>query len=1338
MINHPLLNQPTEKLNPFSLKLKCIIFKNLANTYMSTNRYDDAIIYFQKALEFDQNDITIIYNLGLAARKANQYSLAKCAFSHALKINNKHWFSIENLAEIFYLVEDFDGCKSFINNFALKRDPHWPQGNLLLELIDRENFPNSQRKRLSNSEENELYNMSQALRNERNKRRKFEDKIYEIEPETIRIDSINSLRHKFILTMCDIAERLMNTDNDDKPMAMLRPISFIIESSEINSEENIESEDKMEVEVNDHEPANTINSETTKEGDEMHSVQYLEIQNEIPDDKSISNTESQHSDSDNTNENSNVRRSARINRENSLENASKSALAFERFLNSIQIKCNAFLEAASSSALKKMDSTTNISEFRQKIDKIPENFNIHQFITENNGNLIFEMIKKIIYETCKLYYNYVWYKDLIDAMVKAFRLIPEELHFSTQEEIVTVYITLAEAIYGLYLKDNKEYTIELCEEYLDKVRSYIPKASDSIVFYLRYLWLRANCAHKSGKEYEACGFYKVISDTLKTNEASNILISIPNCEFFITLQNAIQEYNHISYNRTFENAELYFSNSEWSDAIKCLIPLLDDPKFTKGKLKNDKDFGRRTSILLLLRESIDNCNEPTDIIIEFKLYYNLLKFHLSFNTELDSNHLNRIIDLLQKDECKNEENEFYIYELLSIVLSMLNKCRENKYPIGLLSQLIVIIYHIIIVLSLYDKRKVIQSFLMPSHKILSSQELCSHKDGIFLKTTISAIENEGINEPLDINYKHSIISEGIYTEDDDLSEDDLLSERVQCYSCLYGIEKNKLAPHPTSSKDIAMNVERIYSKDEVVKLYKFLNQYFSKILRTNTKDKNLENQIDKIAKALLSHVDEQNMKESINSVKAVISGEREDFIPIDNIREDMIEIYENAFYLQTISGKERKKDDIYPKLIMQLAFNTSHHECWFELTKYYREKCGIHFKNTFYLGNKENSNKDYDKRQINFNKYLKCYNFSRLHEKNFNRDEYFDYSITLYIGSKIIADREDIQQRLNYTNESYDCFYKLSYPQCDEWLFPFMCGKLLETRYKLQNTLLDFKNLENVAQHYLDASNLSKEKNIYTPQYKLQVLRLKMVKSFREASNSNIQLMILGFAEKYKYYDYDSPDSLDARYTMVINDILSSLKDIEDSDPKVKLLCEYSRSELEFLKGDIESSRNRIEEYFIKVKPKLTVTNIKLSNISPIIPIPRNTNKFKRKIFELYVDMLIACKEKKLLRHVAKYVKSGAFKNIDLFKKALEHSIRFQFNIDDDEHPIKKLKSAWRSYELAIDDLKNLAKELLIYIYRILISQNIISDDTSITDEWTKVSRFCKEHFKKIKQNKNQ
>ena len=78
--------------------------------------YKKVINFINKALKFHQNKQDLIYNLGIAHVKTNDFSLAKKSFEQVINLNNEHFNAYFRLGQIALLYRDYDLAETYFLN----------------------------------------------------------------------------------------------------------------------------------------------------------------------------------------------------------------------------------------------------------------------------------------------------------------------------------------------------------------------------------------------------------------------------------------------------------------------------------------------------------------------------------------------------------------------------------------------------------------------------------------------------------------------------------------------------------------------------------------------------------------------------------------------------------------------------------------------------------------------------------------------------------------------------------------------------------------------------------------------------------------------------------------------------------------------------------------------------------------------------------------------------------------------------------------------------------------------------------------------------------------------
>ena len=95
-----------------------LAIKMLSELLLESEDYKQAISVINKALKHYENDEELIYNLGIAYAKTNEFSLAKKCFEQVITINNENYNANYRLGQIALLYRDFDMAENYFLNSA--------------------------------------------------------------------------------------------------------------------------------------------------------------------------------------------------------------------------------------------------------------------------------------------------------------------------------------------------------------------------------------------------------------------------------------------------------------------------------------------------------------------------------------------------------------------------------------------------------------------------------------------------------------------------------------------------------------------------------------------------------------------------------------------------------------------------------------------------------------------------------------------------------------------------------------------------------------------------------------------------------------------------------------------------------------------------------------------------------------------------------------------------------------------------------------------------------------------------------------------------------------------
>ncbi|GIY38511.1 calcineurin-binding protein cabin-1 [Caerostris extrusa] len=90
-----------------------------------------------EALEIDNTDVFMWYQMGKAAINILNFSLARLAFEEGLKCNPSHWPCLDNIITVMYTLNDYANCLYYIAK-ALERECYYLKGLVFKDEIYRE------------------------------------------------------------------------------------------------------------------------------------------------------------------------------------------------------------------------------------------------------------------------------------------------------------------------------------------------------------------------------------------------------------------------------------------------------------------------------------------------------------------------------------------------------------------------------------------------------------------------------------------------------------------------------------------------------------------------------------------------------------------------------------------------------------------------------------------------------------------------------------------------------------------------------------------------------------------------------------------------------------------------------------------------------------------------------------------------------------------------------------------------------------------------------------------------------------------------------------------------
>ncbi|KAG8195575.1 hypothetical protein JTE90_002197 [Oedothorax gibbosus] len=120
-----------------ALTLKYLLHKNLGKIANDRKDYQAAVAFFLDALEIDNTDVMMWYQMGKASINIANYSLARLCFEEGLKCNPNHWPCLDNVITVMYTLNDYANCLYYIAK-ALERECYYLKGLVFRDEIYRE------------------------------------------------------------------------------------------------------------------------------------------------------------------------------------------------------------------------------------------------------------------------------------------------------------------------------------------------------------------------------------------------------------------------------------------------------------------------------------------------------------------------------------------------------------------------------------------------------------------------------------------------------------------------------------------------------------------------------------------------------------------------------------------------------------------------------------------------------------------------------------------------------------------------------------------------------------------------------------------------------------------------------------------------------------------------------------------------------------------------------------------------------------------------------------------------------------------------------------------------
>ncbi|CAG0879429.1 unnamed protein product [Cyprideis torosa] len=115
------------------------VFQNLGSLYSRRNENEAAFRMYLHALSVDNTDPMLWYRLGTVAEKFKEYHKAGKAYKEVLRLNPRHWPSIDRLIPIMLYLSDTCGAQDMIE-YALELDPTYAKALELKALLKENPF----------------------------------------------------------------------------------------------------------------------------------------------------------------------------------------------------------------------------------------------------------------------------------------------------------------------------------------------------------------------------------------------------------------------------------------------------------------------------------------------------------------------------------------------------------------------------------------------------------------------------------------------------------------------------------------------------------------------------------------------------------------------------------------------------------------------------------------------------------------------------------------------------------------------------------------------------------------------------------------------------------------------------------------------------------------------------------------------------------------------------------------------------------------------------------------------------------------------------------------------
>ncbi len=112
------------------------LFREIGEIYLKAERYEDAFIYFSRAIEIDPSLVSLYNRIGIALRKLNKYETAEMYYRKALEYSGRDPNLFFNIGRLYIEWGKWTKAEQ-VANVILKLDPNFVEAGKLRSFAQR-------------------------------------------------------------------------------------------------------------------------------------------------------------------------------------------------------------------------------------------------------------------------------------------------------------------------------------------------------------------------------------------------------------------------------------------------------------------------------------------------------------------------------------------------------------------------------------------------------------------------------------------------------------------------------------------------------------------------------------------------------------------------------------------------------------------------------------------------------------------------------------------------------------------------------------------------------------------------------------------------------------------------------------------------------------------------------------------------------------------------------------------------------------------------------------------------------------------------------------------------